>query len=251
MQKQTLLEQLQVQYIDHVAVTTRDLETTVRNYLCMPGARLLKGPGTNAEQKVDYCFVQVGDTTFEILSPQQASGSPIITHLNSGGGPYHICYAVLDMDACLDILGKHGVKILVQPVADVAFDGRRIMFAYTSDLGVFELVETLPDKFVISEKVLPATHQNKNKPNHVDNTDPIAKSISAAVKSVFSLVFPNLDDKDIEGLSMQNTPSWDSLRHLRLIMELENMLKASIPSCDIYDLSSFRAMVDYIEKLNG
>ncbi|MDH5359081.1 MAG: VOC family protein [Gammaproteobacteria bacterium] len=247
MQKQTLLDQLQVQYIDHIAVTTYDMEATVKNYLCIPGARLLKGPCINAEQKVDYCFVQIGDTTFEILTPQQNSDSPITTHLNSGGGPYHVCYAVINIDTSLDILKMQGAKILVSPVPDVAFDGRRVMFAYTPELGVFELVETLPAKFDSSQ----IPQQTAAESARIDNTTTISGNIPDAIKAVFSLIFPNLTDKDIEELSMENNPLWDSLRHLRLIMELENILKKSIPSSDIYDLTNFRAILDYIEKSNG
>lgn len=36
---------LGVRYVDHVAVTTRDLMTTLADYLSLPGARLINGPG--------------------------------------------------------------------------------------------------------------------------------------------------------------------------------------------------------------
>ncbi|MGL6540776.1 VOC family protein [Aeromonas hydrophila] len=74
----------------------------------MPGARLWKGPSVNTAQDVRYAFVQVsGGVTFEILAPLSEK-SPIRGHLSRGGGVYHICYAVDDIDIALDIAKKWG-----------------------------------------------------------------------------------------------------------------------------------------------
>ncbi|MDH5184420.1 MAG: VOC family protein [Gammaproteobacteria bacterium] len=248
--KETLLERLGVLYLDHIAVTTTDLEATSRNYLAMPGARLLRGPGINETQRVHYCFVQVGDTTFEILAPIADSDSPILNHLQNGGGPYHVCYAVADMDHSRTLLNQHRAKILLEPVADIAFDGRRVMFAYSQELGVFELVEAIPSEFIPLNKETPLTIERAPSTSHHDAKYPI-DSTRVRVSEVFTSVFPHLDDNEVENLDMTSSPGWDSLSQLRLIMELEQALGEKISSSDIYKLTSFRAIVDYFENRHG
>ena len=78
----------------------------------------------------------------EILSPEK--DSPIAGHVKRGGGPYHFCYAVPDMDAAIDAAQQNSAKVVVAPVPDVAFDGRRVAFLFHEAHGIFELVEAIP-----------------------------------------------------------------------------------------------------------
>src|SRR5260221_149101 len=97
-----LLARLGVLGVDHVAVTTRRFEDTLADYLSAPGSRLAKGPGWNPTQKVDYAFVALNvGLTVEILGFREGVQSPIEQHVRRGGGAYHLCFVVPDIEAAL------------------------------------------------------------------------------------------------------------------------------------------------------
>ena len=47
----------------------------------------------------------------------------------------------------------------------------------------------------------------------------------------------------------QNTPAWDSVGHLNLILELEEVFQVRFPSQDIGELNSAARLQDAISKL--
>jgi len=115
----------------------------LNEYLSLAGARLLKGPAVNQTQKVKYAFVGLSNgMVIEILSPEQ--DSPIAGRVKQGGGPYHFCYAVADLDAAVEVAQDHSSMLIAAPKADVAFDGRRVAFLFHAAHGVLELVEAYP-----------------------------------------------------------------------------------------------------------
>jgi catechol 2,3-dioxygenase-like lactoylglutathione lyase family enzyme len=138
-----LLARLGVLSVDHVAVTTRRFEDTLADYLSAPGATLAKGPGWNPTQKVDYAFVAMrAGLTVEILGFKEGVDSPIESHVRRGGGAYHLCFVVADIDRALaEVKAARGLVVL-KPTPDVAFNGRRIAFFMHRAHGLVELVET-------------------------------------------------------------------------------------------------------------
>ncbi len=48
--------------------------------------------------------------------------------------------------------------------------------------------------------------------------------------------------------SQENESRWDSLKHIQLIMELEERLGIEIPIEIVPDLTSIRSIVEYIDK---
>ena len=72
---------LGIRYVDHVAVTTKDLMQTLADYLTLPGVRLINGPGQNIAQDVLFAFVDLGaGGIVEVLAPLSEQ-SPIYSHL--------------------------------------------------------------------------------------------------------------------------------------------------------------------------
>jgi catechol 2,3-dioxygenase-like lactoylglutathione lyase family enzyme len=136
------LGQLGILGVDHVAVTTRHFEQTVADYLSLPGTRIERGPGWNPTQRVDFAFVALGSgLTVEVLGLRPDVESPIEEHVRRGGGAYHLCYVVQDLDAALARVKEARGKVVVPPTPDVAFNGRRIAFFIHRAHGLVELVE--------------------------------------------------------------------------------------------------------------
>jgi catechol 2,3-dioxygenase-like lactoylglutathione lyase family enzyme len=141
-----MLGSLGITRIDHLAVTTADLNATLEMYLSMPGARLDRGPGDNVPQGVRFAFVKMPEFgQIEILSPLH-NESPIAMHVSKKPGPYHLCYAVRNMELAIEAAAGFGAKLLSRPAADVAFDGRRVAFLYHPNIGLFELVDDVVAK---------------------------------------------------------------------------------------------------------
>ena len=92
--------------IDHYAVTTRDLHATTKDYLDIPGTQLLREPSYNKSQNVDFSFVRLATgETIEILGAKD--NSPITEHVSNGGGAYHICFVVDDIDFAIRAYGSN------------------------------------------------------------------------------------------------------------------------------------------------
>ena len=226
----------EVLYVDHVAVTTKDLNQTVKDYLGLPNAKLLRGPSNNIKQNVDYAFIQVEHgLVIEILG--LLPDSPIKEHISRGGGAYHLCFAVADLDKASVIAKKHGASQVLDARQDDAFDGRRVAFFVHSRHGLFEFVEAFPpaiNDIDTSEHESVSIHPSKN------NTD-ISKSDKChdRVHKIFSTVFPLEKPENIIGSSIGNIIGWDSLGHLLLMMEIEKEFELRFDVNEMSELDSF------------
>jgi methylmalonyl-CoA/ethylmalonyl-CoA epimerase len=127
--------------INHVALAVPDIEAFLRK--CAPlYEEFSRGPMiVNERQKVREVFMTDGATTVELLEPL-GGGSPLQAFLNRNpnGGLIHLALEVTDLEAAIASVTAAGGRLVVAPVADVAFHERRIAFVYLGG-QVTELVE--------------------------------------------------------------------------------------------------------------
>lgn len=136
-----LMRAIRPLYVDHIAVTTPHFEETIRDYLALPHARFTRGPGQNGSQNVRYAFVELErGMRVEILGLPSGGRSPIAPHVERGGGAYHLCYAVVDLELSITAAQTAGARLVVPPKPDPAFDGRPVAFLVHPAHGLFELV---------------------------------------------------------------------------------------------------------------
>lgn len=235
-----LLSALGVEYVDHVAVTTPVFEQTVADFLALPRSRLVRGPGRNESQRVLYAFVQLdGGGVIEVLGPMP--DTPISTHLQRGGGAYHICYAVTDLDAACRQAGVLGARQMSVPAPDPAFDGRRVVFLHHPAHGILELVESRPGAFApvpprLPEGAIPVPE------------DPQPGDADQRLRRAFLEVLPRLDPTEVQGAAFGTTAGWDSLAQLQLMGALEMEFQVTIPADDMASLTSFQAIQQYLRR---
>jgi methylmalonyl-CoA/ethylmalonyl-CoA epimerase len=88
---------------------------------------LKSGPFDDPIQKVSACFLSrgEGDAVIELVAPL-GPDSPIDRTLKKGGGAYHVCCQVPDIDAAIRHLTEQGSFLLSGPVPAVAFEMRHI-----------------------------------------------------------------------------------------------------------------------------
>ena len=96
-------------------------------------------------QKVSLAFIQFNGITIELLEPA-GEGSPIARSLRDGVKLLHLCYEVPDLDAALDLCRPSGFHRLGPPVPTPVFNGRRLVWVFSKQFGLFELVEAEPGR---------------------------------------------------------------------------------------------------------
>lgn len=242
----TLLSACRILYVDHIAVTTADLPKTLAEYLTMDGYRLLKGPGWNPDQKVHYAFVQKpGETTIELLSGN--AGSPVFQHVKRGGGPYHFCYAVADLQAAIAGAKALGATVVSEPTADIAFDGRKVAFLMHKLHGVFELVEAFPAGQLHPAAGQAASSQQPSAPAVPDAPSRIPSTAGGPredrLTKVFLSVFPRLDRASAASAALDQTEEWDSLAHIQLMMEVESEFEVRFSPHEIAKAKNFQSIL--------
>ncbi|MCY3019958.1 MAG: VOC family protein, partial [Planctomycetota bacterium] len=95
-------------------------------------------------QHVRVCFLDGGSGVYVELVEGIGAGSPVEGLLShTGGGPYHLCFRVPDLDAAIARLRGQGFFRLKR--FELAAHGmRRFAFMLTPDRQLFELCE--PDR---------------------------------------------------------------------------------------------------------
>ncbi|MBM3911187.1 MAG: methylmalonyl-CoA epimerase [Thaumarchaeota archaeon] len=82
-------------------------------------------PTLVASQKVNVCFLQLGETRLELIEPI-GDDSPVANFAQKGGGYHHLCFEVPDIQKQLDEFVKNGAHVIVEPVT--GFEDRLIAF---------------------------------------------------------------------------------------------------------------------------
>jgi methylmalonyl-CoA/ethylmalonyl-CoA epimerase len=128
--------------LHHVGIAVQGLSTAIPIFQSLFGYELNSGPYDDPLQRVSVCFISrgPGDPTLELVAPL-GPGSPIDRVLRQGGGTYHICYEVPDINAAISSLTEQGSFLISGPVPAVAFEMRDIAWLMTEVGLLVELVQ--------------------------------------------------------------------------------------------------------------
>ncbi len=126
----------------HVGVAVRNLSKAIPVYKNLFDYHLISGPFDDPIQNVSVCFLSrgEGDPVIELVAPLGLN-SPIDATLKKGGGTYHICYQVPDINAAISHLARLGSLLLSGPVPAIAFEMREIAWLMTEENLLVELVQ--------------------------------------------------------------------------------------------------------------
>jgi methylmalonyl-CoA/ethylmalonyl-CoA epimerase len=91
-------------------------------------------------QRVSLAFVDFNGIRVELLEPD-AEGSPVALGLRRGQKLLHLCFEVTDLEAAIARCRASGFHRLGPPVTTPVFGGRRLVWVYSRQFGLFELVE--------------------------------------------------------------------------------------------------------------
>jgi len=126
----------------HVGCAVRDMEKAVAFYSETLGCKRVTEPVSVPSQNVRVCFVQLAPGALLELVEGLEGESPVDQLIEkTGGGPYHLCFEVSDLDAAIKALRKKRCFPLTRFEQHV--EGlSRFAFLLTPDRHLFELCET-------------------------------------------------------------------------------------------------------------
>jgi len=126
----------------HLGIAVKSIETTLPLYQDLFRYELSAGPVDDPIQGVSVCFLRQGrdGMLIELVAPLSGD-TPINRILNKGGGPYHTCYEVEDLDASLSRMSAEECFVVSPPAPAAAFDNRRIAWLMTPARHLVELLE--------------------------------------------------------------------------------------------------------------
>ena len=127
--------------LHHIAYVCRDVQEKAAEMKALFGC-VVSEPVVDAYQGVRIVFAVYPDgTRVELLEPT-GPNSPVSRHLQRGGGFYHLCFAVDNLDTALADVTRDGLTMVVKaPAAAPAIDGCRVAFVVTAQKELIEFVE--------------------------------------------------------------------------------------------------------------
>lgn len=129
--------------LHHVGIATVDAMRESEQWRRILGYRIVVPLTHDPIQRVKVLFMstgQEGDVPVELVEPA-AEDSPVNGFLRSGGGFYHACYEVDDIEQALDHARANGAIVVQPPREAVAYDQRRIAWCYTPSRRLIEYLE--------------------------------------------------------------------------------------------------------------
>ena len=130
--------------LHHVGLVVPNIKDSLGELIKFLNFETITLPTLIGSQKVNVCFLQIGESYLELIEPASPD-SPVINFVNKGGGFHHLCFEVKDIHKELDILKEKGAKIVVEPVK--GFEDRIVAFVMlTMKNTKCDLIELAEDK---------------------------------------------------------------------------------------------------------
>ena len=127
----------------HVGIAVHDLAEAIPVYQRLFGYVCISGPFDDPIQKVAVSFSRVERATRRWnWLPRSVRIPQVDRTLKKGGGTYHICYEVPNIQPAIDHLTNAGCFLISGPVPAVAFQMRQIAWLMTNVNLLVELVES-------------------------------------------------------------------------------------------------------------
>lgn len=135
---------MKINRIDHLAIAVDDIEAALPFFTEVLGLEVTQTDVEEA-QGVVVAFMPLGESEIELIEPVDGDSGVARYLARRGPGMHHLCLEVDDMDAALEHLRAHEVR-LIDDQPYIGTGGRRIVFIHPKAAhGVLvELYEKLP-----------------------------------------------------------------------------------------------------------
>ncbi|MGA2677720.1 MAG: VOC family protein [Sedimentisphaerales bacterium] len=128
--------------LHHIAYVCKNVEQKAEEFCQLLGYKIESSPVIDENQNVRILFLVHRDgSRLELLEPYGPK-SPVRKFLEKGGGLYHLCFEVDDLEATLrQITSNNQAYIVKQSTAAPAIEARRVAFVVTARNDLIEFVE--------------------------------------------------------------------------------------------------------------
>lgn len=126
--------------IHHVGYLVKNILKAMNSFTVL-GFEVISDQTRDEYRGVDIVFMQNGGYVIELVSPYRDDSVVSAMIKRIGNTPYHICYAVDDIEQSAAFLRTKGYASIDPPTAAPAIDSRRVCFLAHPKIGLIELVE--------------------------------------------------------------------------------------------------------------
>lgn len=126
--------------INHVGYLVKNLQKTKTEFEKL-GYHPVSNDTHDTIRLVDICFMERDGYVIELVSPynkQSVVAGLLKRYKNT---PYHICYETSAFDNEVDRFIYNGYVKMEEPLPAPAFEYRRVVFLFNSQVGIIELLD--------------------------------------------------------------------------------------------------------------
>lgn len=125
--------------IHHIGYLVKKIEKARQTFEAL-GYRTERDTVYDPIRDVNICFLQKDGSRIELVSP--VSETSVVAGLikKYKNAPYHICYEAEDYESADACLSAAGFMAIDTPTEAPALDGRKVVFYYSSVIGMAELL---------------------------------------------------------------------------------------------------------------
>jgi methylmalonyl-CoA/ethylmalonyl-CoA epimerase len=124
----------------HAGVACRNLEREIQTFSAI-GYEAEGAVFEDPAQGIRGLFMRAGGHRVELVAPLDDTSRVLANILSAGMKLYHFAYITPDIERSLAAASLARAKLMVAPVAAVAFGGQRIAFVFMPNMLLIELIE--------------------------------------------------------------------------------------------------------------
>ena len=124
----------------HIGLLVKDINISIEHYSELFGTENISKLYRIDSQKVNVCFVTIGDGSFIELVEPLGELSPVYNLLKKRTSYYHMGYKVENIEASIAKLEAMNYKTM-EIFDSEAFDGKRCVFLFSPEAHLIELIE--------------------------------------------------------------------------------------------------------------
>jgi len=126
--------------IHHIGYAVSSIEKSIQKFEVL-GYTAMGEVVDDVSRKVRIVFLENSGVHVELIEPT-SNDSPVKSLIEKNGpGTYHICYETKGLEETANKLSKQGFKPITSISAAPAIDDRRVLFMYSRECGLIELLE--------------------------------------------------------------------------------------------------------------
>lgn len=126
--------------IHHIGYLVKDLQEAEKHFLHLGYLREAECI-YDAARDADICFYLNGEYRVELVAPKSQESVAYGLLKRYKNTPYHICYFSKDLEKDIEVLQDNGFLQIDEPEKAVAIGNRRVVFLYSNQMGMIELLE--------------------------------------------------------------------------------------------------------------